>query len=128
MGVLEIISGLGSAATGVGAIGSFGAGLYGGYLQNRQTERAQAYQDRWANRIYQNELKQQQVKNEMAQEQLDLNKAAQYFKQEMELRNEARNNTADWHTYMQNAANKYADVLNKTKALQKSNASALRNR
>lgn len=127
-GVIETLANLGAFGTGIGAAGSFVTGIIGGILQNKQAEKAQAYQEKWAEKLYENQLAQQAIQNEQAQEQLNLNKAAQYFNNELAKRTEARQNTADWHTYMQNAANKYADVLNKSRALRKSNAAALRNR
>lgn len=127
-GTLEAMSAFGSAATGAAAVGGFASGLIGGYLQNKQAEKAQAFQEKWANLLYENEVLQQALQNRMDKEKLGMTKAQQYFNNQLSLRNEARNRTADWHTYMQNAANKYAEVLNKSRALQKANAAALRNR
>ena len=56
------------------------------------------------------------------------NMITQRLNRELASRNEDRNSTMDWHNTMQNAANKYADILNRTRALRQSNAAAFRNR
>lgn len=127
-GVLEILSAIGTAGTGIGAVGQFASGIVGGILQARQAEKAQAYQEKWANKMFENQLQQQDIQNRLASQQFGLSKAAQYFNQDMALRNEGRTKTADWHAYMQNAANKYSEILNKSRELRKANADALRNR
>lgn len=128
MGILETLSAIGTAGTGVGATGSFISGLIGGYLQNKQAEKAQAYQEAWMNRLYENQLGQQDIQNKRADQELALKTSEQYFLQDMKERQEARQGTSDWRSYMQDAANKYADVLYKSRELRKSNAAALRNR
>lgn len=127
-GLLKTLSTVGDVASGIGSVGSFVTGLVGGILNAGEAEKAQEYQRKWAELLRSDELKQQAIQNKQTQEQIDLSKAGQYFNNELALRNEARTNTANWHTYMQNSANKYADVLNRSRALRKSNAEALRNR
>lgn len=126
--VLDTLSALGTAGTGVGAVGSFVTGIVGGILQNRQAEKAQAYNEKWTNKLYQAELNQAAIENKQAQEKLNLSKDAQYFNQQLSLRDEKRKDTDRWHTYMQDSANKYAEALNKSRSLRAANAQALRNR
>ena len=126
--VFSTLSKLGTFASGIGAVGSFATGLIGGYLQNKQAERAQAYQEKWAERMYTDQQKQQELQNKLAAENQAMNRAQQYYSQQFALRNEARTDEDQWYQRMQNAANKYAEILNKSRSLRKENAAALQNR
>lgn len=128
MPVLETLALIGAIGSGVAGLGSFVSGLVGGAQANKEVEKAQAYQNQWTEKLYENEMRQQTIQNELTAEAAAASKAAQRFSQELALRNEARTDTDRWHTTMQNAANKYADILNKSKSLQGVNAAALQNR
>lgn len=119
---------VGSLLSGVGAVGNFAAGLVGGFMQNKQAEKAQAYQEQWAERLYQDQKQQQTIQNKLTAENQAMNRAAQYYSQQMALRNEARIDQDRWYQRMQNASNKYAEILNKSRSLRKENAAALQNR
>lgn len=115
---------VGAITGGISDIAGLASGLYAGIKGAEETEKAQ----KWNEMVYENQLLQQTIQNKRAQEALDINKDAQYFNRQTALRNEKRQNTSDWHNYMQNAANKYTDVLNRSRALRTSNAAALQNR
>lgn len=128
MSVLETLALIGAIGEGVAGVGSFVSGLVGGAKAGKETEKAQAYQEKWTERLYADEMKQQTLQNKLQQEQLATSKAAQYFNQQLALRNEARTDTDRWYQTMQNAANKYADILNKSRTMRRENATALQNR
>ena len=115
---------VGAITGGVSDIAGLASGLYAGIKGTKESEKAQ----KWNEMVYENQLLQQTIQNKIQEDTLEMNKDAQYFNRQTALRNEKRQNTSDWHNYMQNAANKYTDVLNRTRALRASNATALQNR
>jgi hypothetical protein len=128
MPVLETLALIGAISGGATGLAGTIGGLIGGAKAQKEAEKAQTYQEKWTDRLYGDEMRQQAFQNTLATESAALSKAAQRFNQELALRNEARTDTDRWHTTMQNAANKYADILNRSKELQRSNAAALQNR
>lgn len=128
MDVLSTITAISEAGKSVADIGQFIAALYGGVKAAEETEKAQAYKEKWTDKIFSNELRQQTIQNKLAKEQLGMSKAAQYFNQQLALRNEARTDKDRWRQDMQNAANKYSEILNNSRALRTANAAALKNR
>ena len=128
MPVLETLALIGSISGGAAQLGGFAAGLVGGAKANEEAAKAQAYQEKWTDRLYQDQMQQQTLQNKMAAETMAANQIQQRFQNDLALSSEARTNRAEWHNYMQNAANKYADILNKSRTLRKENAAALQNR
>lgn len=128
MPVLETLALISTIAAGTSQVTSGIASLFGGAKAAKETEKAQAYQEKWTDKLYADEMRQQTLQNKLAAEEAATSKAVMRFNQELALRNEARTDTDRWHTTMQDAANKYADILNKSKSLQGVNAAALQNR
>jgi hypothetical protein len=128
MPVLETLAIISAIAGGTSQVGGGIAALVGGAKAAEEAKKAQAYQEKWTEKLYEDQMRQQSLQNKLAAEATATSKAAQRFNQELALRNEARTDTDRWYATMQNAANKYADILNRTKSLQVSNAAALQNR
>lgn len=124
MSVLETLAIISAIAGGVSQVGGFGASLYAGSKAAEEAEKAQD----WSEKVYADQMRQQTVQNRLQQEQMGMSKAAQYFNQQLARRNEARTDQATWKQSMQTAANKYADILNKSRSLRAANAAALQNR
>lgn len=128
MPVLETLALIGAISSGVTGLAGFTTGLVGGAQANKEAEKAQAYQEKWMEKLYEDEMSQQTLQNKLTAEETATSKASQRFNQMLALRNEARTDTDRWYSTMQNAANKYADILNKSKSLHGVNAAALQNR
>lgn len=126
--VLETLSLVSGIAGGIGGIFQAGATIWNGIKGIEEAEKAQAYKDMWTERLYTDEMRQQALQNKMNAETNAQNMITQRLNRELASRNEDRKSTMDWHDTMQNAANKYADILNRTRALRQSNAAAFRNR
>lgn len=124
MPVLETLAIISSIASGAAQLAGTGASIYAGKKAEKEAEKAQE----WNERIYDDQLRQQTLQNKIQEEAAYSNRASQRFQNALALRTEGRQNTDRWHQYMQNAANKYTDILNNSRALQKQNAAALRNR
>jgi len=128
LGILETLAAIGAISSGAAGLAGTIGGLVGGVKAQKEAEKAQAYQEKWTDRLYADEMRQQTFQNTLATESAALSKAAQRFNQDLALRNESRTDMDRWYSTMQNAANKYAEILNKSKALQSANATALQNR
>ena len=128
MPVLETLALIGAISGGAAQLGGFAAGLVGGAKANEEAAKAQAYQEKWTERLYRDQKQQQTLQDKIAAETMAANQIQQRFQNDLALSSEARTNRAEWHNYMQNAANKYSDILNKSRTLRKENAAALQNR
>lgn len=121
MPVLETLALISTIAAGGSQIAGGVSKFIEGKKAEEEAEKAQKYDERMFERLYADEQRKYAESTAMT-------KASQKFNRDLAKRNEIRTDQDRLYTRLQTAANKYAEILNNSRSMQRSNAAALTNR
>lgn len=114
---LTTLTAIAGAAKGVAGVGEFVATLWGGSKSAKQTEKInEKYLEMYKGQL-EREEEQQDFQNAMAEETLAMSKRGMRFNEREAGLNRAEKTEEKGYNRLQNAANKYAEILNKKTAL-----------